>query len=108
LRRGLPVAPVVQASGAELAQLLKKLNADGEEQLEALNLFAERARAAIEQRDMGGGEGADLIHAYFKGSPECAELFRVLAKGTARGDKVRDSGKINALMRLLQALLVCV
>jgi len=107
LRQGLPVAPLVQASGVELAQLLKKLNADGEEQLEALNLFAERARLAIEQRGIGGGEGADLIHAYFKGSPECAELFRVLAKGAARGDKMRDSGKMNALMRLLQALLAC-
>lgn len=107
VRQRLPVVPIMQVSGQELAQMLKKMNSDGEEQLEALRVFEEHARAAIERRDTGGGDGADLIHAYFKGSPECSELFRVLAKGAAGGDKVRDSGKMNALMRLFQALLAC-
>ncbi len=107
VRQRLSVVPIVQASGQELAQMLTKLNSDGEDQLEALKLFEERARAAFGHRDTGGGDGADLIHAYFQGSPECSELFRVLAKGAAGGDKVRDSGKMNALMRLLQALLAC-
>jgi hypothetical protein len=107
VRQRLPVVPIVRASGQELAQMLTKLNSDGEDQLEALKLFEERARAAFGHRGTGGGDGADLIHAYFQGSPECSELFRVLAKGAAGGDKVRDSGKMNALMRLLQALLAC-
>ena len=108
VRQGLSVVPVVQAAGEELAQMLKKLNSnDSDEQLEAITLFEERARSAIKKSDVGGGDGADLIHAYFQSSPECQELFRVLAKGAAGGDKVRDSGKMNALMRLLQALLAC-
>ena len=107
VRQRLPVVPIVQASNQELAQLLNKLNSDGEEQLEALKAFEENARAAIACRETGGGDGAVFIHAYFKGSPECSELFRVLAKGAAGGDKVRDSGKMNALMRLFQALLSC-
>ena len=108
VRQGLSVVPVVQAAGEELAQMLKKLNSnDSDEQLEAITLFEERARSAIKKSDVGGGDGADLIHAYFQSSPECQELFRVLAKGAAGGDKVRDSGKMNALMRLLQAILAC-
>jgi hypothetical protein len=107
VRQGLSVVPLVQASGEELAQLLKKLNSGGEDQSEALKIFEERARSAIEHRDIGGGTGADLIHAYFKGSPECGELLRILSKGSKSGDKVRDSGKMNAIFRLIQALLAC-
>ena len=63
-----------------MAQLLKKLNSGGEDQIEALKIFEERTRSAIEQRDIGGGTGADLIHAYFKGSPEFSELLWILSK----------------------------
>ena len=112
------VAPVVtgrlhgnpvgsQALFGGVAELLVRLTADGDGQLESLRALEECARAAIAQCHIGGGDCVDVIHDYFELSPECSELFRILAKGAAKSKKVRDGGKIIALLRLFQALLAC-